>query len=320
MNSIPQVSVVMAVFNGAKDLEITLDSVLSQQSCSLEFIVVNDGSTDGTGRILDEWAARDSRLRVIHQQNTGLTRALIKGCGEARGQFVARQDAGDVSLPGRFREQVQALLANEDLAFVSCPTRYVGPCGEFLYEQAGSGYATSPVNIIDIQRPNGILDGPSSHPSVMFRYDKYQEAGGYREQFYFAQDWDLWFRLGILGKFLMLPLTLYEARVGIGDISTSNKEIQEKLAELSIQSLRLRIAGQTDKEMLHQASLIRPQANRRGHRHRTARGAYFLGECLRRNGDLVKAKSYFLQATRAHPLFFKAWIRMIQVSFFRETQ
>ena len=65
-----------------------------KKGVELEFIVVNDGSTDKTGEILDDYARRDHRVRVIHQENTGLTRALIRGCDAARGEFIARQDAG----------------------------------------------------------------------------------------------------------------------------------------------------------------------------------------------------------------------------------
>src|SRR3569623_742811 len=106
----PQVSVVMGVYNGAAALPATMRSVLDQEGCALEIIVVDDGSSDDTPRLLDEWAARDARLRVIHQANTGLTGALIRGCGEVRGEFIARQDCGDRSLPGRLRSQA-ALLA-----------------------------------------------------------------------------------------------------------------------------------------------------------------------------------------------------------------
>ena len=99
MSTNPEVSVVMSVYNGASNLAATMDSILSQEGVELEFIVVNDGSTDETGEILDDYARRDDRVRVIHQENTGLTRALIRGCAAATGEFIARQDAGDVSLP-----------------------------------------------------------------------------------------------------------------------------------------------------------------------------------------------------------------------------
>src|SRR5262249_52832345 len=105
MKTYPEVSVVMSVYNGASHLAATLDSVLSQEGVELEFIVVNDGSTDKAGEILDDYARRDGRVRVIHQQHTGLTYALIRGCAAATGEFIARQDAGDVSLAGRLALQ-----------------------------------------------------------------------------------------------------------------------------------------------------------------------------------------------------------------------
>ena len=71
----------MSVYNGASNLAATMNSILSQEGVSFEFIVVNDGSTDKTGEILDDFARRDSRVRIIHQENYGLTRALINGCG-----------------------------------------------------------------------------------------------------------------------------------------------------------------------------------------------------------------------------------------------
>jgi glycosyltransferase involved in cell wall biosynthesis len=85
------------VYNGAFCLAKTLDSILSQEGVEFEFIVVNDGSSDKSGQILNDYAQRDSRLRIIHQENTGLTRALIRGCDAVRGEFIARQDAGDIS-------------------------------------------------------------------------------------------------------------------------------------------------------------------------------------------------------------------------------
>jgi len=313
----PEVSVVMGVYNGAEHLEATLSSVLSQTDCDMEFIVVDDGSTDDAGRILDEWAARDGRLRVIHQQNTGLTRALIRGCAEAKGEYIARQDVGDVSLPGRLAKQVKALREDAELSFVSCHSRYVGPHGEFLYQQAGTGFAKSPVDIIDVRQLHGVLDGPSHHGSVMFRRDRYVEAGGYREQFYFGQDWDLWYRLGLAGKFQMLPETLYQARIGINDISTSSKQLQEEFAKLSLQSLKHRCVGQSDAEVLERASALRSEINRDDRRGRAGRGSYFLGECLRRNGEIAKARHYFWQSIKDNPANLKAWVRLGQTALKR---
>ncbi|MEZ5582509.1 MAG: glycosyltransferase family 2 protein [Candidatus Competibacteraceae bacterium] len=79
----------MSVFNSVSSLALTLDSVLDQQDVDLEFVVVSDGSNDGSAELLNDYAAKDSRLRIIHQKNCGLTRALIRGCAEAEGEYIA---------------------------------------------------------------------------------------------------------------------------------------------------------------------------------------------------------------------------------------
>lgn len=138
--SVPDVSVVMGVFNDAQTLGRTLTSVLNQAGCVFEFVVVNDGSTDESGRILEQWAADDARLQVIHQENMGLTEALIRGCAKARGCYIARQDGGgDLSLPGRFVRQVEILDSRPDVVLTSCGTRFVGPSGERLFEVQQQG-------------------------------------------------------------------------------------------------------------------------------------------------------------------------------------
>src|SRR6516225_9750261 len=139
MNGKPEVSVVMSVYNGASDLAVSVDSILSQEGVEFEFIVVNDGSTDQSGQILNEYAQRDSRLRIIHQENAGLTRALIRGCQAVRGEFIARQDAGDISLPNRLQSQATLLREHHNCVLVSCWTDMIGPKGEFLYSLRGTG-------------------------------------------------------------------------------------------------------------------------------------------------------------------------------------
>src|SRR5438128_1485891 len=113
---LPVVSVVTSVYNGERYLLPSLESVLGQQGVDLELVVVNDGSTDRTGQILDDLASRDNRLRVLHQTNRGLTEALARGCSEARGRYIARHDADDLSLPGRLRRQQRLLDGDPGLS------------------------------------------------------------------------------------------------------------------------------------------------------------------------------------------------------------
>jgi glycosyltransferase involved in cell wall biosynthesis len=310
---IPAVSVVMGVFNSGNQLAATLRSVLDQQGCDIEFIVVDDGSTDNAPQVLESFADHDSRLTIIRQPNAGLTRALMVGCAAASAAFIARQDVGDISMPGRLQMQAQALTRHDEVTFVSCCTEYFEPKGAFLFRSAGSGRASIPLNVLDADATYGISDGPSHHGSVMFRRDAYLRAGGYRPQFYFGQDWDLWYRLAEQGKFLMLPEALYRANVGVGDISTTRKPMQEKLAGLSLEAARLRAAGRSEAEILVCAAKVRPSAPSETERRlSTANANYFLGECLRRNGDVARASEYFAEAIRNRPWHLKAWARLFQ--------
>jgi len=127
-----EISVVMSVYNGAKYLRESVESILSQGGVDFEFIIVNGGSTDESGNILGEYAARDDRIRIIEQENTGLTRALIRGCNEGKGKYIARQDAGDVSLPERLKSQAEHFTKEPEAVLVSCGTRFVGSEGEHL--------------------------------------------------------------------------------------------------------------------------------------------------------------------------------------------
>jgi glycosyltransferase involved in cell wall biosynthesis len=214
MSSLPDISIVMSVYNGADRLRDTMESVLSQEGVSFEFIVIDDGSTDGSAVVLDNYARHDARVQILHQENQGLTRALITGCGLARAKYIARQDAGDISLPNRLRLQKAILDQHEDCAFVSCWTTTIGPVDEYLLTRKGRARASSPIRILSKKEERwGVIDGPTHHGSVMFRREAYVMAGGYRAAFYYAQDWDLWYRLAALGTFAMVEQCLYRGRI-----------------------------------------------------------------------------------------------------------
>jgi len=105
MHNKPKISVIMSVYNGEKYLGEAIDSVLGQTFTDFDFIIVNDGSTDGSPGIIQSY--RDERIRVINnEKNIGLTKSLNKAIKESGGEYIARQDADDISLPERFEEQV----------------------------------------------------------------------------------------------------------------------------------------------------------------------------------------------------------------------
>ena len=303
------ISVVMGVYNGAETLEATLDSIVSQTERDFECIVVDDGSTDATPEILRAYAARDARIRVIRQENAGLTRALIAGCSAARGTYIARHDCGDFSDPRRLELQKRALDADPTVVFVSPATQYVGPELEPLFVVRSTGRAFKPMLVIDPADPGVLIDGPTHHGAAMFRRDAYERAGGYRTAFYYGQDFDLWYRLAEVGQFQTMPDVLYIARVTPDSLSGVARSRQHRLGELSRAALEARQRGESDAAIVAAAAQITRTPH--GGASRRAEGLYFIGEALRRNGDR-RARRYLRQSIAARPLFPRAWFRYVQ--------
>lgn len=302
----PQVSVVMSVYNGAKVLRDSIESVLSQEAVEFELIVVNDGSDDTSASLLDSIAEKDSRVRVIHQNNSGLTHALIRGCALARGKYVARQDCGDLSLPSRLSNELLAIESHPETGLVSCGTRFVGPQGEQLYDVVISeDDAVAGLLTLDPQR----LRGPSHHGSTLFPRDLYERVGGYREQFYFAQDLDLWTRMAEHGRHIALPRVLYQASFAPGSISSLQRRRQIESSKIILECARLRRAGLSEAPAIARAASIVPDG-RTAKASDVASALYFVGVCLRKRGD-PRSRAYFRDALRTYPLHLKSAMRLL---------
>ena len=299
----PLVSVVIGVHNGGADLEPTLHSVLSQQKVDFEVIVVDDGSSDETADVLDRLAAIESRLRVFHQpSNAGLTKALIRGCQEARGKFIARQDIGDISLPGRMSAQVKFLEQHPDVVLSSCWARIVGPKQEYLGANCPSDSPAAATQKL----LNG-LAGVTHHGAVMFRADAYHSADGYRTEFYFAQDLDLWYRLLQFGQLAFLPAVLYQIQITPQCLSSRYRDQQIALAAIIRQLAKCGRHGANEAELLVQAAEIRPEHCKVAKTVDTASGDYWIASMLIKQCDL-RALRYLVGAIRQKPLLVKAWL------------
>jgi glycosyltransferase involved in cell wall biosynthesis len=314
-DSASDVSVVMSVYNGSNLLAKALDSILAQEGVTLELIVVNDGSTDDCAAILDEYARRDPRVHVIHQDNTGLTQALIRGCATARGRFIARQDADDVSLPGRLARQVAFLDAHPEAVMTACGVRRFGPEGEDMGERMSHGEelheGLGKLTVAEIA-------GPPHHGGTMFRRSAYEAIGGYRAAFRVAQDIDLWLRLAEAGECLGIPEVLYHASWRLGSISHLRLQEQIRTTEVLLECARVRRAGGSDAPILalwaqkRVASVERATAPPAG--LEDARFYYFVAGSLRRR-DPLKARSYYRRALKRWPFFLRArvWLLLLSV-------
>ena len=299
MNQIPDISVVMSTYNGARYLQQGLDSILSQRDAEFELIVVDDGSTDGSDRILAEAAARDRRIRVITQDNTGLTRALIRGCAIARGRYIARQDGDDLSAPGRLHKQRLALESDPSLAMVSSWAEVIGPENEPLLVHKRPADAKAATDLLVHGRV-----GPPGHGSVMFRRDAYERAGGYRELFYYAQDGDLWLRMAQEGGLAYVPEVLYRYRISADSISGRLHPAKVPYANLITRLHEARLRGESEAPILASASLdaAHPPA-------RTSSGDtdYFIARCLFGRRD-PRALGYVWRSLLSHPGSMRPWL------------
>ncbi|HEV7763713.1 MAG TPA: glycosyltransferase [Thermoanaerobaculia bacterium] len=293
-----KLSVVLAVFNGASTLAATLNSILGQTERDFELIVVDDGSTDATPALLGEYAMRDMRVRVITQANAGLTRALIRGCAEARADVIARHDNGDRSHPERFARQL-AMIANGAMV-VSCATRFVDADGDLLYISRGDG---DEVRQSLLRDDGSRIHALPHHGSAMFRRDAYQRAGGYRAEFRVAQDLDLWIRIARDGgTFAIIEDVLYDATVDARSISGTARAAQVRLTEIAV---ALRDGGGS----LAEAARVAPAPmTRRGE----AAALYFIGKCLLQQGNR-KGSRVLRDAIRRDPLHWRAWLSLFGV-------
>lgn len=295
----------MSVYNGGPQLRETLDSVLSQTGVSLEFVIVDDGSRDETAAFLAEAARQDPRVRVITQDNAGLTRALMVGCEAARAPLIARQDAGDLSLPGRLAAQVSLFAADPDLVMAACNTRFVGPAGEFLNDvvmtdaELGSGLAALGMDAVR---------GPPAGAAVMFRRDAYIAAGGFRAPFRVAQDLDLWMRLYELGRCRCAPVIGYVVELAPGAISSDRRDEQVASTEVILQCAAARRTRNAEAPLLEAFARRKfPKKQSSGRARRRTNSAFYYHIATRLIPHNCKAASHYLQlAVRLNPLNLKA--------------
>jgi len=223
----PKISVIMSVYNGEKYLREAIESILSQTFTDFEFIIVDDGSTDGSLKIIRSYV--DKRIKVINnEENMGLTNSLNKALKKASGDYVARQDADDISLPNRFEEQVKYLDKHPGVALL----------GTSIYKIDEDGRIVA--KIIATASPSKILFGENqfSHGTVMFRKEIVDKLGGYDELFRRAQDYELWLRIAKHYEVRILTQILYKLRFHNEAISINKiREMQKSTFKIKIRYL-----------------------------------------------------------------------------------
>lgn len=200
------ISVVMSVYNGEPYLSEAIESILQQTYSDFEFVIINDGSTDNSLSIIKSFQEKDERIVLVSRENKGLIASLNEGIELAKGKYIARMDADDISLSTRFEQQVDFMEKNE--AVVVCGTWI-----EQIYIDGRkpklTKYYTSSKDI----KTQLLFSCPFAHPSVFIRKSVLTENSlCYNKEFIHAEDYYLWTELSRFGEFANLDKTLLKYR------------------------------------------------------------------------------------------------------------
>lgn len=222
----PRVSVIIPAYNAQRYLVEAVESTLAQTFTDFECIVVDDGSTDRTPRLLDELSRRDSRVRPLRIPHGGIVEALNAGLHAARGELVARMDADDICVPERLAIQVRFMDQHPECMALGAKVMLVDPYGSDLWE---IDVKTDHEEIeADLLRGNGWA---LFHPTAMLRKQAMLAVGGYRPEYQWSEDIDLFLRLAELGKLANLPMALLRYRQHFASVNRTKLELQLRRSE-----------------------------------------------------------------------------------------
>jgi len=233
---LPLISVLLPVYNGARYVHESVESILGQSFADFELIVINDGSSDATPAIVSKF--RDPRIRLIHNEhNLGLAPSLNRGIAAVKGDYIARQDADDIALPHRLRTQIEFLRSHPAIAMVGSWALLIDDQGR---EQGVCDYP--PIADIDIKW-SLLFSNPFIHGSVMMRRDVVDKIGGYTKDPVifraFVEDYDLWSRINRVARSANIPEPLEKYRVNpSGASARTHSEQQRQAEEISKRNIR----------------------------------------------------------------------------------
>jgi len=203
----PRLSVLVPVYNAERYLADAIDSILAQTFGDFELIAVDDGSKDRSRALLEDYARRDPRVKVISRPNTGIVGALNDALAASRADLIARMDSDDIALPDRFQKQVVYLDANPDCILLGSRVIMIDPEGLPIGDMATVGHGHDVIE-------DALLGGgwPIVHPTIIMRRAPLLAVGGYHEGTFPNEDHDLFLRLAEIGKLDNLPDTLLKYR------------------------------------------------------------------------------------------------------------
>ena len=299
----PIVTVALAVFNGEDYLAECIESILAQTLTDFEFIIVNDGSTDNSLKILESYADKDARISIISQKNKGLVLSKSRLLEASKGKYIAIMDHDDISMPDRLFNQVNHLDAHPKVVCVGGDSLLIDEKGRFLtrlFQLRG-----------DEAIQTACLAGHTAitHPAAMIRAQVLKQIDGYDSRYYLAEDLDLWLRLGEVGKLENLDVPVIKYRLHSKSISEQNSQLQRDVAKRSCEAAwkRRGITGE-----FQATELWRPGASVDS----KFQFALQYGWWAWNSGERKTAAYYGCKAIRLKPYSKKGWV-LVACSFLR---
>ncbi|KAA1259013.1 putative glycosyltransferase EpsH [Rubripirellula obstinata] len=203
----PKISVITPVLNGERFLYSAIESILNQTFGDFEVLIIDDGSTDATPDVIEQLKKADGRIRSFRTTGLGVAPASNLGIQDAKGEFIAKVDADDITMPDRFEKQIRFFTENPDHVVVGGQCELIDDVGRPL----GPMHLPTDHEAIDAL----LMGGRGSailQPCAMFRADAIRRVGMYDPTLFLAEDHDLFLKLGEIGKLANLPDILVHFR------------------------------------------------------------------------------------------------------------
>lgn len=215
----PLVSVIMSVYNTEQYLAFAIESILAQSYSDFEFIIISDGSTDKSYNVIKKFAAKDKRISIINRAaNKGLIASLNEGLDAARGNFIARQDADDISLPERLHLQVEYLQNHPEIGLLGTNIAVINEKGDKVSRKiANVNFLTTP----DDLKLAEVFSNQFAHGSIMVRASLVKKLR-YDNAFKHAEDFELWSRISRQSQVANLKEPLYLWRLHQSGVTSAN--------------------------------------------------------------------------------------------------
>lgn len=215
----PLISVILPVYNAEDFIGEAIQSILNQTYTNFELIILHDGSNDNTLHVIQQ--ITDPRIILVNDgQNKGLVHRLNQGIDLAKGQYIARMDADDISTPDRFEKQVNILNNQPEIGIVSSWFKLLGGSNKVIKQPISSGKILFSL----------LYSCPVTHPAVMLRAELLNNAR-YHAEFFPVEDYHLWYMLSDKTFFYNIPEVLLHYRVHNQSVSKLQQTKQDNMTK-----------------------------------------------------------------------------------------